>query len=79
MSILSLFQSPDVTGDTIQTLSLRVPSIAFLEGGSGVVNGNRMQGTGSLGTRATADMEISLLNAVRVCICACTILTFANV
>ena len=40
MIILSLFQSSDVTGDTLQTFSLSVPFIADLADGSSRITAN---------------------------------------
>ena len=61
-SLLS-FQFRDATGDTVQTLRLRVPPLATLLGGSRVVvNGSMLHRAASL--RETADMEIFLLNTV---------------
>ena len=63
-SLLS-FQFRDATGDTVQTLRLRVPPLATLLGGSSVVvNGSMLHRAGPLGARATADLEIFLLNTV---------------
>jgi len=41
-----------------------VPPLATLSGGSRVMNGSMLDRAASLGTRATADMEIFLLNTV---------------
>ena len=61
-SLLS-FQFRDATGDTVQTL--RVPPLATLLGGSSVVvNGSMLHRAGPLRARATADLEIFLLNTV---------------
>ena len=65
ISSLLSFQFRDATGDTVQTLRLRVPSVSTLSGGSRVVvNGSMLHRAGSLGVRETADMEIYLLNTV---------------
>lgn len=75
------FQFRDATGDAVQTLRLRVPPVATLSGGMRVMNGSMLHRAGSLEGRATADMEIFLLNTVWLPayntynVCACTILT----
>ena len=58
-------QIQDVTGNMLQTLTLRVPSIGGLMGG----NRSQLQATGSLGNRPKADMAITLLRTVRIFIC----------
>ena len=64
-NIICFLQFQDVTGDTFHMLALRVPSITALASISEMFqNRSELQETDSLGTRATARMEITLLMTV---------------